>query len=616
MVAAVAEVLRRRTAAGRWLVIADNAVSPPDVRELAKAAGGDGQLLITSRDPHWSGVADAMELAVLPRPDSVALLIHHLPDHGEPEIGRLAEVLGDLPLALEQAGAWLAASAMTVQTYLELIERRTSQIMSEGTPADYPAPLAATWRITADNSGDPAALALMSLLAFFGPEPIPAELMASKEIAGISAELATITQDPIAYGRIIEKLSRLGLVRVSGDGLIVVHRLVQAVLRDYIPVAQRESLRGIVHRLLAAGDPTQPSDPATWPRYARLLPHALKTGLASSDNPACKLLILRLAWYLNARGDYINGAALARSALSSWTQALGEDHPDTIMAAANLAFTLQAQGNDTAAREIFQDTLARSRHVLGEDHPDTISIEHNFASTLHAQGDKQAAIEMFHDVLTRSRRVLGADHPDTILASASLAFILAAANNDETAQAISDRCQQVLGEDHPITINIAANRALALQAHGDPSEARSMLEALLSRSRRVLGEDHPVTFTIAANLTTESPPAPASERKSVTSPSRASSGPDTPGAIRYRTEDGLADYGFSFERRPNGEWRIYITSQPSYEGRDTSLHTTHRVSDGRRHYVCWTAPLWKLKDAKTVAGPDLRQSVVVTTQSL
>ena len=69
----------------------------------------------------------------------------------------------------------------------------------------------------------------------------------------------------------------------------------------------------------------------------------------------------------------------------------------------------------------------------------------------------------------------------------------------------------------------------------------------------------------------------------------------------YRTQDGRADYGFSFEQQSNGSWRAYIASQPSYQGRATDAHSTHRLSDGGRQYVCWTKTLDSLAEAKQVA---------------
>ena len=70
----------------------------------------------------------------------------------------------------------------------------------------------------------------------------------------------------------------------------------------------------------------------------------------------------------------------------------------------------------------------------------------------------------------------------------------------------------------------------------------------------------------------------------------------------YRTKDGNANYGFSIERLSNGNYRVYIDGQPSYGSRNTGFESTHRLSDGGRHYVCWTGALKTLSEAKHVAA--------------
>jgi len=70
----------------------------------------------------------------------------------------------------------------------------------------------------------------------------------------------------------------------------------------------------------------------------------------------------------------------------------------------------------------------------------------------------------------------------------------------------------------------------------------------------------------------------------------------------YRTRDGRADYGFSFEQQSDGTWRAYIESQPGYGSRVTDAHATHRLSDGARKFVCWNNPLRSLQQAKQVAA--------------
>ena len=70
----------------------------------------------------------------------------------------------------------------------------------------------------------------------------------------------------------------------------------------------------------------------------------------------------------------------------------------------------------------------------------------------------------------------------------------------------------------------------------------------------------------------------------------------------YRTKDGRADYSFSFEEQSDGYWRAYIEHQPSYGNRSDSSHIVHRLTDGNRHYVCWSGPLRSLAEAKQVAA--------------
>ena len=70
----------------------------------------------------------------------------------------------------------------------------------------------------------------------------------------------------------------------------------------------------------------------------------------------------------------------------------------------------------------------------------------------------------------------------------------------------------------------------------------------------------------------------------------------------YRTSDGQADYYFNFEEQSNGIWRAFIEQQPSYNGRATDDHSTHRLSSFFRKYICWDHPLQSLDEVMSVAA--------------
>jgi hypothetical protein len=115
------------------------------------------------------------------REESIALLRHRAPQLTKGEAGRVAEALGDLPLAVAQAGAYLADADIGVQDYLKLLAERTTELLTQGTPATYPVSLAASVRIALDRlaTQSPAALQLLTLAAYLGPEPIPLTLFST-----------------------------------------------------------------------------------------------------------------------------------------------------------------------------------------------------------------------------------------------------------------------------------------------------------------------------------------------------------------------------------------------------------------------------------------------------
>lgn len=383
---AVVQVLRRRDRFGRWLVIADNAGAPSDLAGLLTAAGDGGHVLITSRDPAWTQVARTVEVDVLPRGEAVALLCTRAPRLTDREAKQIAELLGDLPLALEQAGSWLARSGMSAGDYADAVEHRTRDILAEAIPVGYPAPVAATWTVAIEELDDPVAVLLLRLWAFCGPEPIPTDLIGPDAVPHLPAGLAALAADPLARGRVITRISRLGLVRLVEQG-VVMHRLVQAVLRDHTPHTDRDRIRRTVHAVLTAAAPADPDDPAGWARYTQLYPHALATNLVDSDDDHARTTVTQLAQYLHSVGDYPTSLALARHAQRRWRHTLGEDHPNTISAARYLAINLYAVGDYPGARTLGEDVLARGRRVLGEDHPHTIDAAANLAGILWALGD-------------------------------------------------------------------------------------------------------------------------------------------------------------------------------------------------------------------------------------
>jgi hypothetical protein len=170
---AVARLLGALRERDRWLLIYDNAEDPAALAPHL-ATGGGGQVLITSRNPAWHDLATPLGVDVFDRNESITLL-RRVPQLTADDAARIADALGDLPLALSQAAAYLTETGIPTDDYLSLLDERTAELLTHGTPATYPVSLAASYQIAFDRlaAQAPAALDLLTLAAHLAPEPIP-----------------------------------------------------------------------------------------------------------------------------------------------------------------------------------------------------------------------------------------------------------------------------------------------------------------------------------------------------------------------------------------------------------------------------------------------------------
>lgn len=223
---AVLDALRRGEPYDRWLLIFDNADQPEAIRSLMPH--GPGHVLVTSRNHRWQSWADAVEVDVFPRQESREFLTRRVPAVAAAAADRLADELGDLPLALEQAGALMAETAMPVETYLEELARESSKILEEGAPSDYSVPVAAAWGLSMARLREqmPYAMELLRRCAYFGPEPIPMDLInRSRYVLG--PPLRELFSDPILVSRANRELGRYALARIDNyRKTLQVHRLI------------------------------------------------------------------------------------------------------------------------------------------------------------------------------------------------------------------------------------------------------------------------------------------------------------------------------------------------------------------------------------------------------
>jgi hypothetical protein len=345
----------------KWLLVFDNAQAPHDLAGMLPS--GSGHVLITSRNREWSGVAGQLDLGEFSRAESVAFLCKRS-GRVEPEAaGELAGELGDLPLALAQAAAYIDARAATISGYLALYRDPVlaRRLRDEGMESgEYPASVARTWLLAFGQlaSDRPAAVELLRLCAFLDPDDIDLDILTACA-AEAGAVMAATLRDRLERAETVGALARASLVTVPTEGRLRVHRLVQAVTRDQLDDDQAAAWARRALSLVAAVFPDEPEDQHFWPVCANLSPHVEAVAAHTECYPDLAgkrgRLLGRLGIYLSASAEFRVGSNVL-SILKAATEAAATDPESGVSA-------LQEVLDTAAGRTDYRIARAASRSI-------------------------------------------------------------------------------------------------------------------------------------------------------------------------------------------------------------------------------------------------------------
>jgi tetratricopeptide (TPR) repeat protein len=412
---AVLDALRRGEPYSRWLLIFDNADQPEEL--LPFIPTGPGDVLITSRNQRWDTEVDTIPLDVFERSESIQFLLKRVPKRlTEADADKLAEQLGDLPLALEQAGALIHESGMSVDVYLRVLEERVADILARGTAREYPTSMTAAWQISVAQlrQHSPQALELLRCCAYLGPEPIPRDVfkLGSEETR---TRVGALIADPIELSTAISVLGRFALLKIDG-AYITVHRLIQALLRAELDPEEQVKYRQDAHSILAVGAPGNPTDAANWPRYRDLVAHvgSPTTDFAHCQMPAHRAFALDVVRYLYASGDFASCRAFAERFIEQWSRDSGPTDPYALDANRHLGNTLRELGHAAAAYKIIETTLRSAEGVLQPRNPLTLHLRNAFGADLRARGDFTAALTLDEETRQLHDEAFGPTDPQTL----------------------------------------------------------------------------------------------------------------------------------------------------------------------------------------------------------
>ena len=511
-VTAVLDALRRGRPFDRWLLIFDNADKPETLREFMPH--GPGHVIVTSRNRDWADKVDALEVDVFAREESREYLGRRVHGIAEEDADRLAEELGDLPLALEQAAALLAQPVITVDDYLDLFAEESSKVLGEiPRESDYELPVAAAWSLSVTKLKEeaPYALELLQRFAFFGPAPISLEVVDRGRYV-LGPPLRNTLRDRLLLDRAIRALGRFSLARVDNvRRTLEVHRIIQKLIRDELDPEVRVAMSHEVHLLLAASDPDNPDDIEQWPVYEDLLAHALSAKIVECPSEEVRRLAQNLVRYLWVTGSYASALAFADDALKQWTadSPAGEDDKYVLIMNRLKTQILRALGRYKDSYQLAVKTLERMSAVLGDDHEETLILLNGYCVDLRARGDFQASLKLTTASLERHRAVFGDSHPRTLAAMNNLAEDLELNSDYPAARKLNeelytDKRMVYHGNDHPLVLLTLNAMARVMREEGHYSEAHTASQQAYDGyrdlvRRGVLGENHPMVLQQAVD---------------------------------------------------------------------------------------------------------------------
>jgi tetratricopeptide (TPR) repeat protein len=467
---AVLEALSDGKTVPRWLIVYDNAEDIDAIRRYMPASGG--RVLITSQNQGWEDYGERpLRVRMFERPESLAYLFREMPELDRVDAEELAVALGDMPLALAAAAAYLRDSGYPVASYLSALEqpRPVGNTPLDTYPAEVSLALEAPLRLLRERS--PASFRLLELCSLMAPD-VGRDLVYSGAMADALVPYDASLVEPLLMGRIVQEASKLNLMTADAvTRQISVHRVIQRVVRGRLPEQEEKETREAVQRILVAARPRRDvDDSAAWAAYRLLWPHLGPAGVVASTDERVRQLVIDQIRYMYITSDYDRGIIEGRAVAGRWEQLL-------------------ASGLGPVAERTLRTQLLQLRFYLGN----ILLQQSRFADARALHAELRAAQE----------NLLGLEHPHTMMTAGSLAADLRALGLYQDAlrldQEAYGRWVSAYGADSMLAVRSANNLAVSYRLTGDTVSARDLDKANYSRLRES-DPEHAVAFAAGRNL--------------------------------------------------------------------------------------------------------------------
>lgn len=351
IVEVVKQWLRTHT---RWLLILDNVEDIAQVHHL-DLPRTNGHLLLTTHSQFTGSLAERIELDSLPEDEGSLFLLHRskllpldLPLEAVPELllsstQQLFQVLGGLPLALDQAGAYIDEAGCSISDYLQHYEHQYRQLLNRRgvVGKDHPRSVAATLLLSYEQVArlNPVAMEVLRLCSFLHPDYIPEEIITAG-ISSLGVDMPSASTASYQLDEVFVTLRSFSLViRHAETHAFSLHHLVQVVIRDTM---ESTAVHQWLARAVQAINAVFPEEGfAPWTMYERYIPH-VQTCILLGEQAG--IVIPEMAQMLEKTGNYVLKRGRSLEAMQFLQRAFaihealsGPDSPESIKILQSLA---------------------------------------------------------------------------------------------------------------------------------------------------------------------------------------------------------------------------------------------------------------------------------------
>ena len=506
-----------------WLLILDNAddlsIVSPFLRSLSLHGG---HILLTTRAHVLGPLARHIEVETMSLEVGTLFLLRRAGLIGleasletvstsERVIAqKITEELGGLPLALDQAGAYIQETGCSLARYQQVYGQHCMELLKRrGSFSDsYPESVATTWMLSFEKvkQRNLVAADLLRCCALLHPDAIPEEFFADGAMH-LGSRLQQVARDTLVFDDAVRVLLAYSLIRRDPTtAMLSIHRLVQAVLVDAMSAKTRKQWRERIVQAVSKAFPEVTFQ--GWTKCERLLPHVLVCATWTEQGlihiPEMSHVLHRAGIYLRARAQYLEAERLLVRSLMIREQHLGAEHLHTAFSLNSLVLLYREQGKYDEAEQLCHRALPIYEQHLGGGHPHTASCLSNLASLYDAQGKYEEAEQLYIRVLAIREQHLGVNHPRTASSLNDLAVLYKEWGKYERARPLYEQALAIhekhSGTEHPNTASSLNNLANLYQHQGMYEEAEPLYRRALAIKEQQLGIEHPHTAMSLNNL--------------------------------------------------------------------------------------------------------------------